>query len=76
MSTARAAPAPLDLSPVRDEIASILARVAAHAAAGSCHAQAACDRGLAFELRCAASCLMTAAGLLDELRPSRVKAQA
>lgn len=60
----------LDLTPIREEIALVLARVAAHAAAGAHHAQAGCDRALALELRCAAAAVMSAASLAGHLRPA------
>lgn len=59
-----------DLTAVREEIAAVCARVAAHANAAMVHADAACDRGLAFELRCASAALLSAASLSQHLRPS------
>ncbi|MCP2083943.1 UNVERIFIED_ORG: hypothetical protein J2W74_005208 [Methylorubrum zatmanii] len=59
-----------DLSQIREEVAGLLSRVAAHAAAGAVHADAACDQMLAAEVRCAAASLMAVAGLVAELRPS------
>lgn len=60
-----------DLSPIREEVAGLLTRVAAHAAAGAVHAEAGTDQMLAAEVRCAAASLMAVAGLVTELRPSR-----
>lgn len=60
-----------DLDMIRNEIGDICARVAAHANAAMVHADAACDRGLAFELRCAAASVMSAAALIEHLHPSR-----
>lgn len=60
-----------DLSMIRGEIAAVCARVAAHANAAMVHADAECDRGLAFELRCASAALLSAAELSSHLRPSR-----
>lgn len=61
----------LDLSPIREEVASLLSRVAAHAAAGAVHAEAGTDQMLAAEVRCCAASLMAVAGLVAELAPSR-----
>ncbi|HEV2542943.1 MAG TPA: hypothetical protein VGU70_09330 [Methylobacterium sp.] len=58
-------------SPIREEVAGLLSRVAAHAAAGAVHAEAGTDQMLAAEVRCAAASLMAVAGLVAELAPSR-----
>lgn len=60
-----------DLTPVREEIAAVCARISAHANAAMVHADAACDRGLAFELRCASAALLSAAKLTEHLNPAR-----
>lgn len=60
-----------DLSPIREEVAGLLSRVAAHAAAGAVHAEAGTDQMLAAEVRCCAASLMAVAGLVAELRPTR-----
>ncbi len=60
-----------DLNMIRDEIAAVLGQVAAHAAAGSVHAQAGTDAMLAAELRCCAASIMSASALIQHLRPSR-----
>lgn len=60
-----------DLSPIREEVAGLLSRVAAHAAAGACHAESGTDGLLAAEVRCCAASLMAVAGLVAELRPPR-----
>lgn len=61
----------LDSSPIREEVAGLLSRVAAHAAAGAIHAEAGTDQMLAAEVRCAAASLMAVASLVEHLRPSR-----
>ncbi|MEE7456434.1 hypothetical protein MPAR168_15480 [Methylorubrum populi] len=61
----------LDLSPIRKEVAGLLSRVAAHAAAGAVHAEAGTNQMLTAEVRCAAASLMAVAGLVEHLRPSR-----
>lgn len=60
-----------DLDLVRDEIAATLSRVAAHAAAGSCHAQCGTDAMLAAEMRFCAANLLSASALVAELAPTR-----
>ncbi|TXN26163.1 hypothetical protein FV232_26290 [Methylobacterium sp. WL30] len=60
-----------DLVPVY-EAAGDAARIAeSYARAATEFAAIGDARGLAYSIRCAASALMTAAGLADELRPSR-----
>lgn len=61
----------LDLTMIREEVAATLSRVAAHAAAGAVHVQAGTDAMLAAELRCCAASIMSAATLIQHLRPSR-----
>lgn len=60
-----------DLDMIREEIGDLLARVSAHAGAGSVHALAGCDRMLAAEMRFAAATLLSASALVAELAPSR-----
>lgn len=60
-----------DLSQIREEVAGLLSRVAAHAAAGAVHAEAGTDQMLAAEVRCCAASLMAVASLVAELRPSQ-----
>lgn len=61
----------LDSSPIREEVAGLLSRVAAHAVAGAVHAEEGTDQMLAAEVRCAAASLMAVASLVENLRPSR-----
>lgn len=56
---------------IREEVADLLSRVAAHAQAASAHAEAGTDALLATEIRCAASTLMCVARLVEHLRPDR-----
>lgn len=58
---------------IREEVADLLSRVAAHAQAGAVHAGAGTDALLAAEIRCAASTLMCVARLIEHLRPDRQK---
>jgi hypothetical protein len=62
-----------NLDMIRAEVADLLARVSAHAAAGSVHANAGTDRLLVAELRCCAATLLSASTLVSHLRPGEQK---
>lgn len=58
----------LDCTLIREEVADLLTRVAAHAGAASVHVQAGTDQMMAAELRCCAATLMSVSALVGEMR--------
>jgi hypothetical protein len=64
-------PAPPDLLPVFEAVAEATSQAEVYAHAATNFAAVGDARGMAYALRSAAACLVTASSLADELRPSR-----
>ena len=62
---------PADLAPIYDALGEAMATVAAYAENAARFAEIRDPRGLAYAVRSCAAVLMTAADLVEEVRPSR-----
>ncbi|TXN73424.1 hypothetical protein [Methylobacterium sp. WL6] len=62
---------PADMAPIYDALAETMATVATYAENAARFAEIRDPRGLAYAVRSAAACLMAAADLVEEVRPSR-----